>query len=103
MSSSDSRPPQCANCQNTSSPIWRRGEEDVVLCLECHTSLKKVENEKSVAESVNQGMKKKKNGKRNKIDRGGRSSNSPLAGSNARNTFRGRRSFCKEMVCIIYF
>lgn len=114
--STDHQQTRCTICQATSSPVWRRNEDDAVVCLECHTR-KKTEDDKagsirnstpSAAASsdnstTNQAptSKKRKNNKRSKLDRAGRSSNSPLVNSTSKASYRGRRTITKETVVYI--
>ena len=45
--------PECTKCHVTSSPIWRRNEDGAIVCLECHSTAKKLEKER-LSESVPQ-------------------------------------------------
>ena len=102
--STDPQITHCTICKTTSSPIWRRNDHDAVVCLECYAQKKADKNSSSSGEAsstaVNQAPKKKKNNKRNKLDRAGRSSNSPLVNVVSKITYRGRRSIMKETVSL---
>lgn len=95
----------CSICQATSSPIWRRNEDDTVVCLECHSNKKAEKNAAGNSDSSGSGgtsqvPKKKKNNRRNKIERAGRSSNSPLVNTVNKITYKGRRSLAKDIVIL---
>ena len=100
---------RCVVCNTTSSPLWRRNEEDAVVCLECHTSKKTETDKSSVASnsgtdsSNNSAPKKKKNNRKTKVDKGGRINNSSLANTVTKISYRGRRSLTKETVRISSF
>ena len=110
MSTTDPNQTRCAVCSATSSPLWRRNEEDAVVCLDCHSASKKAQNDKStspiVATSVgspsetvsNNTQRKKKNNKKAKNDKAGKLNNSSLANRVNKVTYRGRRSITKETV-----
>ena len=103
--STDPQLAHCTICKTTNSPIWRRNESDAVVCLECYTH-KRSDNSSLPGSSGGETSstttvpRKKKNAKRSKVERVGRSSNSPLVNFVSKINYRGRRSMSKDIVSV---